>query len=311
MQKTTGKNSERENVMNDKLIECVPNFSEGRDPRIIEAIRDSILAADSCEIWDYSADPDHNRSVFTLAASPEAMEAAVLRFTKTAAELIDMEKHTGVHPCIGAVDVIPFIPLRNTSMEECIGLSEKVGLRIANELGLPVYLYARSAKRPEHIRLADIRRGGYAALCREIGQIPEKAPDHGPHSLGSAGGVSIGARDFLIAFNVYLDTDDVSAARKIARNIRSSSGGLPFLQAIGLPVNGRAQVSMNLLNFRVTSLKTVFQTIEQEAQKLGVQPAASELIGMLPRAALEGTSPDELLLYDFDSSRILETHMIQ
>ncbi len=297
--------------MNDKLIECVPNFSEGRDLHIIEAIRDSILAGGDCEIWDYSVDADHNRSVFTLAASPAAIEAAVLRFTKTAAELIDMRKHTGVHPCIGAADVIPFIPLRNTSMEECLALTEKVGMRIADELGLPVYLYARSAKRPEHMRLADIRRGGYAALFREISQIPERAPDCGPLSLGPAGGVSIGARDFLIAFNVYLDTDNVSIAKQIARKIRTSSGGLPYLQAIGLPVNGRAQVSMNLLNFRVTSLKTVFQTIEREAQKLGVRPAASELIGMLPRAALEGTSPEELLLYDFDDLRILETHMAQ
>ncbi|MBQ6505640.1 MAG: glutamate formimidoyltransferase [Flexilinea sp.] len=295
--------------MNDKLIECVPNFSEGRDSRVIEAIRDSILDGGDCEIWDYSADADHNRSVFTLAASPEAMKETVLRFTKKAAELIDMREHTGVHPCIGAADVIPFIPLRNTSMEECIDLSEIVGLRIANELELPVYLYARSAKRPEHLRLADIRRGGYAALRREIGQIPGRAPDYGPLSLGSAGGVSIGARDFLIAFNVYLDTDDVSDAKQIARKIRTSSGGLPFLQAIGLPVNGRAQVSMNLLNYRVTSMKTVFQAIEQEAQKLGVLPVSSELIGMLPRAALEGTSAEELLLYDFDSSRILETHM--
>ena len=292
-----------------RLIECVPNFSEGRDPQIIEAIRESILAAGNCEVWDYSSDADHNRSVFTLAAEPAAMEDAVLRFTRTAAELIDMETHTGVHPCIGATDVIPFIPLRNTTMEECKALSEKVGMRIAEELGLPVYLYAQSAKRPEHLRLADIRRGGFAALRREIGQVPERAPDFGPRSLGPAGGVSIGARDFLIAFNVYLDTDDVSAAKKIARKIRSSSGGLPFLQAIGLPVKGQAQVSMNLLNFRVTSLKTVFQAIDREARELGVRPAGSELIGMLPGAALEGTSPEELLLFDFDSSRILEEHM--
>ena len=292
-----------------KLIECVPNFSEGRDPQAIEAIRDAILADGDCEVWDYSSDADHNRSVFTLAAAPEAMEKAVLRFTKTAAALIDMRTHTGVHPCIGATDVIPFIPLRNTSMAECIELSKKTGMRIAEELGLPVYLYALSAERPEHTRLADIRRGGYAALSREIAEIPERAPDFGPRRLGPAGGVSIGARDFLIAFNVYLDTDDVSLAANIARKIRSSSGGLPYLQAIGLPVQGQAQISMNLLNFRVTSLKTVFQAISSEAQKLCTRPLRSELIGMLPRAALDGTSPEELLLEDFDSSRILEEHM--
>lgn len=292
-----------------KLIECVPNFSEGRDPQVIETIRESILAAGNCEVWDYSSDADHNRTVFTLAAEPGAMEEAVLRFTGTAAELINMETHTGVHPCIGATDVIPFIPLRNTTMEECIDLSEKVGMRIASELDLPVYLYAQSAKRTEHFRLADIRRGGFAALRREIDQIPERAPDLGPRRLGPAGGVSIGARDFLIAFNVYLDTDDVSDAKKIARKIRTSSGGFPFLQAIGLPVKGQAQVSMNLLNFRITSLKTVFQAIDREAQALGVRPERSELIGMLPKAAMEGTTPEELLLFDFDRSRILEEHM--
>lgn len=293
---------------NKKLIECVPNFSEGRDPEVIDAILRSITAEGTCEIWNYSADPDHNRSVFTLAGTPEAVENAVLRFTRTAAQLIDMETHEGVHPCIGATDVVPFIPLKNTSMDECIALSEKTGKRIADELGLPVYLYAKSAKTESHIRLADIRRGGYHTLKNVIGSQPDRAPDLGPKSLGSAGGVSIGARDFLIAFNVYLNTADPGPAKKIARKIRASSGGLPGVQAIGLQVKGLAQVSMNLLNYRKTSMKDVFSAIQTEAAGSGCAPLYSELIGMLPRDALSETSPEELLLHDFDSSRILEEH---
>ena len=295
-------------MMNDKLIECVPNFSEGRDPQIIEAIYRLILEDGTCEVWDHSADSDHNRSVFTIAGSPKALEEAVLRFTKTAAALIDMNTHEGVHPCIGAADVIPFIPLKNASMEDCIGLSEKTGKRIAEELHLPVYLYAKSAKTPAHIRLADIRRGGYARLKEVIASDPDRAPDFGPKQLGPAGGASVGARDFLIAFNVYLNTDDPAPARKIARKIRESSGGFPGVQAIGLPVGGLAQVSMNLLDFRRSSMKDVFTAIRSEAETLGFKPLYSELIGMLPRNALTGTTPEELLLRNFDPGKILEEH---
>lgn len=291
-----------------KLIECVPNFSEGRDPSVIEAIRRSILENSSAEIWDFSADADHNRSVFTIAGSPDAIEDAVMSFTAKAAELIDMRIHEGVHPCIGATDVVPFIPVKNTSMEECIALSEKVGRRIASELGLPVYLYARSAKNPFHRRLADIRRGGYPLLSEVIGTDPDRSPDFGPTFLPPSGGVSIGARDFLIAFNVYLNTSDPLPAKRIARKIRESSGGFPSLQAIGLPVNGLAQVSMNFLDYRKTSLGSVFRAIRKEAAALGTEPLYSELIGMLPRKALNGTSPEELLLGNFDKNRILEEH---
>lgn len=291
-----------------KLIECVPNFSEGRDPGVIDAIRRSIIENSEAEIWDFSADSDHNRSVFTIAGSPEAIEAAVMSFTRTAAKLIDMETHEGVHPCIGAADVIPFIPLQNTDLAECAALSEKVGRRIAAELGLPVYLYAKSAKVSSHRRLADIRRGGYPLLREIIGTDPERMPDFGPHALPRAGGVSIGARDFLIAYNVYLNTADPKPAKLIARKIRESSGGLPGVQAIGLPVKGLAQISMNLLDFRRTSMKTVFQAIKAEAEPLGCTPLFSELIGMLPRAALEDTAPEELLLKDFSKARILEEH---
>ena len=296
-------------MKNKALIECVPNFSEGRDRSVIEAIHEAVICDGSCEVWDHSADVDHNRSVFTIAGSPEAIENAVLRFTKTAAELINMETHEGVHPCIGATDVVPFIPLRNITMEECVQLSEKVGKRIADELGLPVYLYAKSAKTDAHRRLADIRRGGYKTLKEVINREPDRAPDFGPLTLPSAGGVSIGARDFLIAFNVYLDCTDPAPARVIARKIRESSGGLPGLQAIGLLVNGYAQVSMNLLDYRKTSMKTVIRTIEKEAALLNIRPLYTELIGMLPENALSGTTPEELLLKDFSSDRIIETRI--
>lgn len=296
--------------MNDKLIECVPNFSEGRDQSVIEAIRESIVSDGACELWDYSADPDHNRSVFTFAGSPQDVEKAVLRFTKTAAEHINMETHDGVHPCIGATDVIPFVPLKNIGMEECVHLSETVGKRIADELGLPVYLYAKSAKVPAHQRLADIRRGGYHKLKEVIVTDPDRAPDFGPKQLTSAGGVSIGARDFLIAFNVYLDCTDPAPARIIAKRIRESSGGLPGLQAIGLMVNGYAQVSMNLLDHHKTSMKTVIEAITKESAMLGVSPLYTELIGMLPQAALSGTDPKELLLRDFSTEIIIESKML-
>ena len=294
-------------MRNDKLIECVPNFSEGRDRSVIEAIRDSIVCDGTCELWDYSSDTDHNRSVFTIAGSPEAIEDAVLRFTKTAAQLINMETHEGVHPCIGATDVVPFVPLKNTDMEECIQLSEKVGKRIAAELELPVYLYARSSKIPAHQRLSDIRRGGYFRLREEISTIPNRAPDFGPHHLPQAGGVSIGARDFLIAFNVFLDCTDPTPARIIAKKIRESSGGLPGLQTIGLLVNNYAQVSMNLLEYRKTSRNSALQAIQEMAEQLGVKPLYTELIGMLPQAALADADPKDLLLKDFSSEKIIES----
>ena len=294
---------------NRKLIECVPNFSEGRNAAVIEAIRRSITADKDCQLWDYSADPDHNRSVFTIAGSPETIENAVLRFTRTAAKLIDMESHDGVHPCIGATDVIPFIPLQNTTMDECVQLSEIVGKRIASELDIPVYLYAKSARKASHVRLADIRRGGYHQLKQDITSVPDRAPDYGPLELSSAGGVSIGARDFLIAFNAYLNTNDIKPARIIARKIRESSGGFPGLQAIGLLVKDKAQVSMNLLDYKRTSMKSVIQAIEKEASFLNIEPLYTELIGMIPEMALSGTNAGELHIRDFSEDRIIEFRM--
>ncbi|MBR6089218.1 MAG: glutamate formimidoyltransferase [Anaerolineaceae bacterium] len=293
---------------NNCLIECIPNFSEGRDPDVIGAIRDSILKNSDAQIWDHSSDRDHNRSVFTIAGTPAAMEDAVMSFTRTAAELINMETHEGVHPCIGAVDVIPFVPLKDITMEDCIAFSDSIAGRIAEELSLPVYLYAKSAKKAAHIRLADIRRGGYHGLKQVIRSDPDRRPDYGPLCLPAAGGVSVGARDFLIAYNIFLDTTDTAPAKRIAKKIRESSGGFPGVQAIGLSVSGMAQVSMNLLDYRKTSMRDVFFAVKSEAERLGISVYGSELIGMLPRAAMQGTDADELLLRNFSPSRFLEEH---
>ena len=288
----------------EKLIECVPNFSEGRRPEVLDAIRE-VIKSGGCELWNDSADTDHNRSVFTLAGSAKAMEETVLRFTAEAARWIDMRTHEGVHPCIGATDVVPLIPLRNSTMADCVELAERTGKRIAEELGLPVYLYANAARVPAHRRLADIRRGGYSVLQTAITEDPDRFPDFGPRVLPRAGGVSIGARDFLIAWNVFLDTPDVTPAKKIAKTIRESSGGLPGVQAIGLQVNGLAQVSTNLLKYRETSMRSVFDAIIKEADELGEKVLYSELIGMLPPDALEGTSAEELLIKDFSPARVI------
>lgn len=289
-----------------KLIECVPNFSEGRDAAVIRAISQSITSDPEIHLWDSGADPDHNRSVFTLAGTPEALERAVPRFVQCASRLIDMNEHVGVHPCIGATDVIPFIPLRETDMTECVRLAERVGERIARENEIPVYLYGRAARTPAHVRLADIRRGGYAKLKEEISRVPERFPDFGPRVLGPAGGTSIGAREILIAFNIFLDSDNLTAARQIARAVRESSGGIPGVQAIGLEVRHLAQVSMNILNYHSAPLALVYEQVRTLAARQSIGIAYSELIGMLPRAALDGTSAAALQLRDFSEDRILE-----
>lgn len=292
------------------MIECVPNFSEGRDPDFMEAIHDAILNDTETMILDQSADPDHNRSVFTLAGTPDSLMKSVFQFTSTAIERIDMREHKGVHPCIGAVDVIPFIPLNDTRLSECIALSEKVAKLLADSFEMPIYLYGKSARVPEHQRLADIRRGGYAALAHEIHSVPERHPDFGPAQLPPYGGCSVGARDFLIAWNIYLDTADIAIAKAIAGEIRESSGGLKGVQAIGLPVKGRAQVSMNITDFHAAPLKKVYEAVERLAVKAGTGILSSELIGLLPQAALAGSSAEALKISNFSPERIIENRLL-
>ena len=269
-----------------QLIECIPNFSEARRPEVIDQIVAAIQSVSEVKLLDRSSDLDHNRTVLTFAGPPFAVEEAAFRAIKTASELIDLNNHTGEHPRIGATDVVPFVPLSGASMDDCIAMAKRLGERVGNELSIPVYLYEAAATRPERANLENIRKGQYEGLKAEIESNPERQPDFGPAKLGTAGATVIGARNPLIAFNVYLTTDDVDIAKKIAKAIRHSSGGLRYVKALGLLVEGRAQVSMNLTNFRETPLARVVETIRREAQRYGVAIHHSELVGLIPQEAL-------------------------
>lgn len=265
------------------LIECVPNFSEGRRPDVIRAIADAMASAGAAVI-DTSSDPDHNRTVMTVVGTPEQVGEAAYRGIAEAAQRIDLTQHDGQHPRIGAADVVPFVPLRGASLAECAGIAHTVGARVADGLGLPVYFY--DAAHPAYRPLPDVRRDPYERLRASITTDPTRAPDLGPKQLGTAGAVAIGARQPLIAFNVYLDTPEVEIARSIARTLRESGGGLPNVRALGLLVGGRAQVSMNLTDFRVTGLYAVVQAVKAEAAKYAAHVTHSELVGLVPQHAL-------------------------
>jgi glutamate formiminotransferase len=269
------------------LLESVPNVSEGRRSEVVDALAAAIASVPGAFLLDRSSDPDHNRSVFTLAGSAEAVCRALEALVARAIETIDMETHRGEHPRIGAVDVVPFVPLGATSMAEAVEVARAFGRRIAERFELPVYLYGEAALRPDRVKLADIRRGQYEGLKREIGQRGRE-PDFGPPRMHPrAGAVAVGARPFLIAWNVDLDTTDVEVARRVARRVRESGGGLPKVQANGFWIaeRGRAQVSMNLLDFRVTPIWRVWEAVAELAAEEGVAPAESELIGLAPLAA--------------------------
>jgi glutamate formiminotransferase len=270
------------------LIESVPNVSEGRRLDVVDRLADAITAGEGVFLLDRTSDASHNRSVFTMAGEHEAVADALERLVEAAIHEIDMNLHTGEHPRIGAVDVIPFVPLAATTMDDCIVLARTFGERIATRFDLPVFLYARAATRPERVKLADVRRGGYEGLKQEIDE-PGRAPDFGPtHLHPSAGAVAVGARPFLIAYNINLDSSDVELAKRVARRVRESGGGLPQVQANGFWIEelGRAQVSMNLLDFTTTPLWVVWETVRDVAAEDGVELAESELIGLAPLAAL-------------------------
>ena len=288
------------------LVECVPNFSEGRRPDVVAAIVASMAVVPQVRVLDVHSDPDHNRSVVTLVGPPEAVAEAAFRGIAEAAQRIDLTLHEGQHPFIGAADVVPFVPLEGVSMEDAVRLARGLARRVAEELDLPVYLYGEAALRPERRDLAYIRRGGYAYLREAIAQDPDRIPDFGPCRLGPAGAVVIGARDFLIAYNVYLNTNDADVARRIARAIRHSSGGLRYVKALGLRVKGRAQVSMNLTNFRKTPLHRVMEMIRREAERYGTSVHHSELVGMIPQRAVWDTARWYLQLDEFHEDPVLE-----
>ncbi len=268
------------------LVECVPNFSEGRRSDVIAAITEAVRAVAGVVVLDTHSDPDHNRTVLTFVAPPEAALEAALAGAKRAASLIDMTHHTGAHPRIGATDVIPFVPLQGITLAECVLLARKLGRRIGDELGIPVYLYEAAASRPERQNLEAIREGQFEALRTEIATRPERAPDFGPAVIGPAGATVVGARPLLIAYNLFLDTDQVEVAQRIARAVRHASGGLRFVKAIGLLAGGRAQVSLNLTDFTQTPMARVTEAVRREAERLGARVVRSEIVGLLPQAAL-------------------------
>ena len=279
------------------LVECVPNFSEGRDSATIEALRLALTSVPGVRLLDVQADAAHNRSVFTFVAPPDASVEAALAAMRVATERIDLSRHTGEHPRMGATDVVPFVPVRDVTMDDCVALARRLADRAAAELQIPIYLYAKVATRPERERLPDIRKGEFEGLRDRIGKDPAADPDFGPKRIHpTAGATAIGARPFLVAFNIYLDTGDVTIAKDIAKRIRTSSGGLPAVQASGFDVDGKAQVSMNLLDIDVTSPATVFAAVEAAARQRGVAILKSEVVGLVPERAVLGAGAASLKL---------------
>ncbi|HEY8549449.1 MAG TPA: glutamate formimidoyltransferase [Vicinamibacterales bacterium] len=269
------------------LIEAIPNVSEGRSQEVVDRLTAAITATPGVALLDRTKDPSHHRSVFTLAGEPEAIEQAAIALAHATVGTVDLRSHAGVHPRVGALDVLPFVPLGGTPMQTCVELARRVGRRIAHELSIPVYLYERAALTPR--TLEEIRRGGLDGLESRIGQ-PGWHPDYGPARLHpTAGAVCVAARGPLIAWNLNLDTEDVTIARQIARAIRASSGGLPAVKALGLPLTHRrmAQVSMNLTDYRVTPMAVVYEAVRSKAAARGVGIAESEIIGLVPKAAYE------------------------
>ncbi|MCL5036552.1 MAG: glutamate formimidoyltransferase [Chloroflexi bacterium] len=301
--------------MNSKnvLVECIPNFSEGRRPRVIKALHDAIIEVKGLKLLDYSSDQDHNRCVFTFMGNPRAVKKAVLVAADIAIGKIDMEKHSGAHPRIGAIDVIPIVPICNISIEECVELAKDIGKSLANKYNLPIYLYEAAATRPERVNLADIRKGNYEGLKTEI-HLPERYPDFGPAEMHpTAGATVVGARNPLIAFNVNLGTSDLAIAKQIARRVRNKNGGLRYVKAMGVMLQEKkiAQVSMNLTDFTRTPIYAVMEMIKMEARRYGVSVVGSEIIGLLPQQAILDTAAYYLQLPEIEPIQILENYMLE
>lgn len=295
-----------------RIVECVPNFSEGRNPEVIAALKDSILSVPGVRLLDVQSDPSHHRSVFTFIGSPEAVSEAAFRAIRTAAERIDLNRHRGEHPRMGAADVVPFVPVSGVGMEDCVALARNLGERVGRELEIPVYLYARAATRPERESLPKIRKGGFEALRELIGRDPDKDPDFGPRRIHpTAGCTAIGARAFLVAYNIYLDSSDVEVAEAIAREIRTSSGGLPAVQAKGFEVDGKAQVSTNLLDIDVTSPSKVFSVVREKAAARGIEVLKSEVVGLVPERAIWEAAREALKLDGPVEPHLLEPRIRQ
>ncbi len=294
------------------LVECVPNFSEGRRLEAVQQIAAAIGTVDTACILDKHIDPDHNRSVITFVATPEQIVEAAVAGVRRASELIDMRAHQGVHPRLGATDVLPFVPVRGVTIDDCVALAHQAGERIARELSIPVYYYERAALRPDRVNLEDVRRGAFELLVEQIATNTDRAPDAGPMRVHeSAGAIVVGARPFLIAFNVVLRSDDVGVARQIARTIRARNGGLPFLKALGFRLDTRnlVQVSMNLVNYEITGMRAAYDAIRREAESLGVEIESAEIVGLVPRNALDREAEYFSKLQNFSEAVILENQI--
>lgn len=295
--------------MSNPIVECVANFSEARRPEVIQAIRQAITSLPSVSLLDQHSDLDHNRTVLTFVGPPVDIEEAAYRAIGRAAELINLDEHTGEHPRIGATDVVPFVPISGISMPDCVEIARRLGRRVGDNLGIPVYLYEEAATRPDRRNLEDIRRGQYEGLKQEIATNSERIPDFGPRQLGTAGATVIGARHPLIAFNAYLTTGDVEIAKKVAKAIRQSSGGLRNVKALGMLVNDQAQVSMNLTNYRQTPVAQVVEMIRREAQRYGAALHHTELVGLIPQEALIQAAQWYLQLDQFEPGQVLENRL--
>jgi glutamate formiminotransferase/glutamate formiminotransferase/formiminotetrahydrofolate cyclodeaminase len=291
------------------LVECVPNFSEGRKVETIDRIAGSIESVAGAFVLGRHMDMDHNRSVITFVAAPGAIIEAAVRAVATAAELIDLREHAGVHPRIGATDVLPFVPVSGVTMDDCVRIAHAAGQRIWEELSIPVYFYERAALRPDRVRLEHVRGQGFESLRREIAVNPDRAPDAGaPRLHESAGAIAVGARPFLIAFNVNLRTNNLSVAQRIARQVRERDGGLPFVKALGFELQSRGlvQVSMNLIDYQRTAIARAFAAVSAAASAEGVEIAGTEIVGLVPRAALDREAAYFPLLENFRETLILE-----
>jgi glutamate formiminotransferase/formiminotetrahydrofolate cyclodeaminase len=295
-----------------QLVECVPNFSEGRDIAKIDAIVDAVRSVPDVVLLDREADADHNRSVLTFVGPPGAVADAAFRAVEKAVSLIDLTKHQGAHPRIGAADVVPFIPIEGVTIEDCVKLAERVGAEIWKKLKVPVYFYEAAAKRPDRVNLENIRRGQFEALLAEMATVPDRAPDCGdPVCHPTAGAVVVGARKFLIAYNVNLGTSDVNIAKRIAKTIRFSSGGFRYVKSMGVTLASRnlAQVSINLTDFEQTPIHLVFETVRREAERYGVPVVGSEIVGLIPKKALEMSAEYFLRCENFKPDLVLENRV--
>ena len=294
-----------------QIVECVPNFSDGRRPEVYNGIADVIRAVQGVRVLDVSADADHNRTVITFVGEPAAVEEAAFQAIAEAAKHINLDEHSGEHPRIGATDVCPFIPIKDVTIAECVEMAQRVGQRVGQELGIAVYLYGEAATRPEREKLANIRKGQYERWKEEVATHPERQPDYGPAEPKPWGATVIGVRPFLIAYNIYLNTTDVETADKIARNVRFSNGGLRFVQAKGFLVEGQGQVSMNLTNFEKTPIHQVQELVRREAAHYGLAITKAELVGLTPQKALMEAAKWYLQLDDMLDEQVLEYRLYE